>query len=301
MKGIVKIALISLVVTALLTILLVQRYVFAQQTAGVTVNATAGNAAPTVGTITITPSTVSPGTNFYVAAQVSDSNGKEDIIQINVSCVGEGGTEWTDSWDSLKHLNDSYISWTEVSSTTWLVNATFNTSVNYWSRKSINGTWTCKIYAKDASGASASNSGTMTVDKMVGITLYSESCVFESGSPGQENKTWYCPTSDRNNTVVHDGNTWINITINATNLVGVTDPNWFIGYGNMTWNQTTGEVPTEEQGYAFTGSPMDFITFWGRGTYPTSSATNVTVWLDYPTPLYLQTYQGNITFNVTVA
>jgi len=298
MKGIVKLALVGLVIAAVLTILLVQEYVSAQQ---VTVNATAGNAAPTVGTITITPSTVSPGTVFYVAAQVSDSNGKEDIIQINVSCVGSGGVEWTNSWDSLQHLNDSYINWTSVSSTTWLVNATFNTSVNYWSTKSINGTWTCKIYANDSSGASANNSGTMTVNTYAGISLYSESCVFDTGSPGDTGKPWGCPTTfNRNNTVVHEGNTWINVTINATNLVGKTDPSWFIGYGNMTWNQTTGEVPTSKQGYAFTGSSMDFITFWGRGTYPTSNATNATVWLDYPTPLYLQTYEGNITFSASV-
>ncbi|MGC8812403.1 MAG: hypothetical protein ACP5O8_02340 [Candidatus Aenigmatarchaeota archaeon] len=299
MKGITKLCLVGLVVTLLLAVLWVQRYGFAYE---VSVNATAENVAPTVGALTITPSTISPGTTFYVAANVSDSNGKEDIIQVNVSCFGTGGTEWQDSWDSIKHLNDSYINWTPVDTTTWLINATFNTSVTYWSTKSINGTWTCKVYANDSGGLSAVNSASMTVNPFAGISLYADSCVFDSGAPGDQNKTWGCPTSsNRNNTVVHEGNTWINVTINATNLVGKTNPSWFIGFGNMTWNQTTGEVPTSKQGYQFSGSPMDFISFWARGSFPTYSATNATLWLDYPTPLYLQTYEGNITFSALVA
>lgn len=304
MKGIAKLCLIFLTITTLLAIFLLQKHGFA--TVQVSVNATAGNAAPTVGSVTITPGTVSPGTTFYVAAQVSDSNGKEDIIQVNVSCVGPGGTEWVDSWDSVQHKNDSYITWTDISATTWLVNATFNTSVNYWSAKSINGAWTCKIYVNDSEGLSASNSNTMTVTTSTVISLYASSCVFDSGSPGDTGKQWGCPTSlNRNNTVIHEGNTWLNVTINATNLIGKTNPSWFIGFGNMTWNQTTGEVPTSESSEypEFTGSPMDFITFWLRGDAATRTynITNATVWLDYPSPLYLQTYEGNITFNAIVA
>ncbi|MEM7819145.1 MAG: hypothetical protein QW403_03335 [Candidatus Aenigmatarchaeota archaeon] len=299
MIGRAKVCLAFLVITSLVVILLVEKYGFGAE---VTVNATAGNVAPTVGTVTITPSQVSPGTTFYVAANVSDSNGKEDIIQVNVSCFGTGGVEWTDSWDSLKHLNDSYITWSEINTTTWLVNATFNTSVNYWSTKSINGTWTCKIYVNDSGGLSAVNSNTMTVTTYAGVSLYASSCVFDSGSPGATGKQWACP-SDRNNTVLHEGNTWLNVTINATDLIGKTDPSWFIGFGNMTWNQTTGAVPTSKQGYQFTGSPMDFITFWSRGDASTRTynTTNATLWLDYPSPLYLQTYEGNITFNALVA
>ncbi|MEM7825664.1 MAG: hypothetical protein QW412_02275 [Candidatus Aenigmatarchaeota archaeon] len=300
MKELSKVLFVGLVFVAFLVVLLVQRYAFAAEE--VTVKAQPGNTAPNVASVEAPAETVSPGTEFKVTAYVSDFNGREDITEVNISCWGSGGEEGGSNWDSLTLLNNSgYITWEAIDEDTWRINATFNSSVPSWGHKSINGSWTCKVGVKDSSGSSASGSDTMSVDTLAGIILGASSCQFDSGAPGTNGNQWEC-SNHRNNTVVHDGNTNIYVTIEATSLIGKTDGNWTIGYDKMTWNQTVGEVPTnEDESYPeFTASPANFITNWGRGTYPNPSATNSTVWIDYPTPLLLQEYEGTITFTAGV-
>jgi hypothetical protein len=265
--------------------------------ADVTANATAGNVAPTVDTLSVTPgTTISPGTTFYVAATINDANGQADLSTVNVSCIGTGGTQWTDGWDSIKRTNASQT-WTSVNTSAWTVNTTFSSSANYWGTKSINGTWTCNVYANDASSAIGSSTGTMTVGTSVGISTLASTCAFTSGSPGDTDKQWGCPTSagGANNTVQHDGNIGISVTISGTALTGVTDNSWTIGVGNITWNQTTGPVPSTEAGTALSATATSFITAWTRGASTTSNMTNATAWVDYPNPLKVQTYQGTMT------
>lgn len=270
----------------------------------ITVNATSINAIPTVSTPIITPPNPNPGTTFYVAVDINDNNGFSDIIKVNITCVGSGGTEWVDSWDSIKLVNTS-MSWTNLNTTAYRVNATFDSSINYWSTKSINGTWSCRAYVEDAQGSSvASPIVQMNVGTSVGISVGEINCAFDQGAPGDQNRQWACPpTVSRNNTITHNGNININVTINATPLTGITDSSWVIGMGNLTWNQTTGAVPTTELPFypEFIGVPASFITFWSRGTFPITNMTNLTVWLDYPSPLKVQIYQGTITLTSTTA
>lgn len=261
----------------------------------VTTQASSTNVAPVVNVAFINNTSPSSGVAFFVSAEVTDQNGKGDIFNGNITCVGTGGTEGTNNWDSIKLANSS-LTWTSINSTTYRFNGTFTTSIDFWSTKSINGTWTCKVYANDTASASASASTTMTVSTSTGISLFTSTCVFDSATPGTNDKQWKCPSAgDRNLTTQHDGNIKINVTISGTNLVGQTDNSFNITVGNITWNQTTGAVPSTEAGTALTTSAVNYITFWPRGTSPTSNTTNTTTWIDYPLNLKVQTYQGTIT------
>ncbi|MFQ6010442.1 MAG: hypothetical protein ACE5J7_04980, partial [Candidatus Aenigmatarchaeota archaeon] len=187
--------------------------------------------------------------------------------------------------------------WSSVNSSAVRVNGTFTTSVDYWSTKSANATWTCKVYGNDSAGQDASTSGTIIVSSSTGINIGNATCVFDAANPGTNDQQWACPSSGtRNETVTHNGNIDLNLTINGTDLTGQADASWTIGVGNITWNQTTSEVPTSEAGTALSTSTADFITIWNRGTLAsrTSNTTNATAWIDYPTPLKSQLYQGTV-------
>jgi len=268
--------------------------------ANITTQGTPNNVAPTISAITMTPqSDISPATTFYVAADVNDANGQTDIQAINMSCYGGAGVEWTDSWDSVKLLNTSYITWTSLNTTAYRVNGTFNTSINYWSLKSINSTWICKVYVNDTSGLSVvtTNATALTVNKATGITLAQSTCVFDADNPGTNDKQWACG-GNRNNTITHNGNVGINVTILGADLTGQTDATWKIGVGNITWNSTYdvangGVLP----GNVLTTSAAQMIGTWSRGASSTSNTTNVTAWIDFPLPLKSQLYQGTITIS----
>jgi len=271
--------------------------------ADVTTQGTPNNVAPAIAEILVNDSTPAPGVAFTVSAVVNDDNGVADIYNSNITCYASTGTEGTDGWDSIKLLNSS-VSWTSLNTSAITINGTFTSSVNYWSSKSIGGTWTCKVYANDSSGASTMLSTTMTVENSTGITLGDSTCVFDAANPGTNDQQWKCPAAGtRNQTITHNGNIDLNITISGTDLTGQTDSSWVITVGNITWNQTTSAVPTTEAGTALSGSAVDFITLWNRGTLSTRTynATNLTAWLDYPTPLKSQLYQGTITLTSSVA
>jgi hypothetical protein len=256
-----------------------------------------GNEAPTVESVEVQSATQAPGTSFWASGIINDGNGAGDIASASISCYAPTGTEWIDSWDSIKLANASLV-WSSVNSSAVRVNGTFTNSVNYWSLKSANTTWTCKIYGKDSYNDESSGSMTMVVSASAGITLGDSSCVFDTGGPGTNNAQWECPDgSAENNTITHAGNVNLNLTISGTALNGVTDASWTIGVGNMTWNQTTGAVPTSEAGAVLTGSAVSILDIWARGSSTTSNATNLTAWLDYPNPLKVQSYTGTITIS----
>jgi len=269
----------------------------------VTTQGTPNNVAPSVAAPSFQYGTLNPATSFWVSAIITDTNGAADISTSNITCYAPTGTEGTDGWDSIKLANSS-LTWTTASTTSMTVNGTFNSSVNYWSTKSANTTWTCRVTADDTAGNSASATGTMAVSPSTGITLAQSTCVFDAANPGVSNKQWTCPNAGtRNQSMTQNGNVEENVTISGTDLTGQTDATWIITVGNLTWNQTTSDVPTTEAGTVLSGSAANFITLWNRGTLATRTynITNATAWLDYPTPLKSQLYQGTITLTSSAA
>lgn len=278
--------------------------------ATITTQATSGNPAPKIAGIEINDSTPAPGVDLFVSANISDESGYTDISSVNVTCVSTIGTNGTDSWDSITILNSSgLIAWTLLNTTAYRINASINTSVNYWSTKSANGTWTCTVNATDVSGQLASESATMTVDKSTGISVKQSTCIFDTASPGTADKQWTC-SGDRNETISHDGNIHINITILGAKLVGQTNPYWNISVGNITWNSTYGfggnlsgnySVGGDLPGTVLTETAYYITDTFPRGASQTRNITNVTAWLDYPLPLEAQTYSGTITLTSEAA
>jgi len=244
----------------------------------------------------VSSSTVNPGDSFTVKANVTEINGISFIYNTNVTCVGSGGTEGTDNWDSYTKLNAS-VGWTVINTTTIEVNATITLNTS-----SINGTWTCKVYGNNTSSESAFESVNQpSVNTRVGIIISQSSCTFAGGNPGSNNNAWSCGGSAYNR-YTHDGNTGMNITINGTDLIGVTDNSWVIAAGNVTYKNVTSEAGAPSlPGIALTTTETDLQPIWGRGTYPTKNANDLYCWLNYPTPLKYQTYGGTLTLTVKQA
>ncbi|MGC8812405.1 MAG: hypothetical protein ACP5O8_02350 [Candidatus Aenigmatarchaeota archaeon] len=231
---------------------------------------------------------INPGESFEVKANVTE-NSISSINDTNMTCFGPGGEEGVDSWDSFT-LQNNTLTWNVISANTVEVKGiiTLNTS-------SINGTWTCKVYARNSTGDSAFNSNnSLTVNPMVGITISETSCEFETGIPGDENKTWNC-SGKQNITIVHNGNINITVRINGTDLTGKEDSSWKIGVGNITYaNVTSGSPPPSSSDIKLTKEEAELISFWDRGSYPYKNANDLYCWLDYPIPLKVQVYEGTI-------
>lgn len=239
----------------------------------------------------ITPITANPGNSITVEGNVTESAGTGSIFNSNVTCIGSGGVEGTDSWDSFTKQNNS-VNWTIMNSTSIEVNITI-----FLNSSSINGTWTCKVYGNNTSGASAvGSSSDLTVNTRVGVILSQSSCVFTSGQPESGNNAWSCPEGGNNFTILtHDGNIKTNITINGTDLIGQTDSNFLIGVDNVTYkNVSGGSSPPSPPGTLLKKIATILIAFWERGIYPTKSANDLYAWVNYPKPLKVQTYQGTI-------
>lgn len=233
--------------------------------------------------------TANPGDSFTVTANVSDVS-NTSINSTNITCVGSGGAEGTDSWDSYT-LQNSSTSWTVVNLTTVEVSGTITLNTS-----SINGTWNCTVYGYNATNdfAAASNNS-LSVNTRIGITLSQSTCTYGAGDPGSSNNAWTCGGNayDR---ITHDGNIDLNITINGSDLTGQTDASWTISVGNVTYsNVTAGDPAPSPPGLGLSTSVADLITSWVRGTYPTKSASDLYSWINYPSPLKVQTYEGVMT------
>lgn len=231
---------------------------------------------------------IDPGKSFEVKANVTETL-TALINDTNITCVGPGGTEWNDSWDSYTLLNDS-VSWNVINTTTIEVTGiiTLNTS-------SINGSWTCKVYARNTLGDSTFNSNSsLTVNTYVGLIIFENSCEFEAGLPGDENKNFTCEGKNYI-TFMHDGNVNISVKINGTNLIGKSDNTWEIGVGNITYkNVTSGSQAPSPPGVQLNTTETELISYWDRGVYPNKNANDLYYWLNYPVPLKVQAYEGTI-------
>ncbi|MEM5855586.1 MAG: hypothetical protein QW472_04705 [Candidatus Aenigmatarchaeota archaeon] len=231
---------------------------------------------------------IDPGKSFEVKANVTETLASL-INDTNITCVGPGGQEWVESWDSYTLLNDS-VSWNVINTTTIEVTGiiTLNTS-------SINGSWTCKVYARNSIGQSTFNSNSsLTVNTYVGLIVFENFCGFEAGLPGDENKNFTCEGKNHI-TFMHDGNVNISVKINGTNLVGTIDTTWEIGVGNITYkNVTSGSQAPSPPGIPLSTIESELISYWDRGIYPNKNTNDLYCWLNYPVPLKVQTYQGTI-------
>jgi hypothetical protein len=239
-------------------------------------------------TPTVDTTTVNPGSSFTVSCNVSEDAGASNIYETNMSCVGSGGTEWTNSWDSYKLLNSSLV-WTTLDLLTIQANGTFTLNTG-----SINGTWTCTCYGYNSTDSASAAALQPSVNTRVGITLASSACVFASGNPGDVNKGWTCDGAayDR---FTHDGNINTNVTISGTPLTGLADISWAIAAGSATYtNVTAGGAAPSAPGVALNPAASLLSGQWSRGTYPTKSALDLYSWLSYPNPLKAQIYQGTI-------
>ncbi len=231
---------------------------------------------------------INPGQSFEIKANVTETS-VNDINDTNITCFGQGGIEGEESWDSYVLLNDT-LNWNVINGTTIEVTGiiTLNTS-------SINGSWTCKVYARNSTGDSAYNlNSSLSVNTYVGLIIFENSCEFEAGLPGDSNKNFTC---DGKNyiTFMHDSNINISVKINGTNLVGTSDPIWEIYVGNITYkNVTSGEQAPSPPGVQLSNTESDLIAFWDRGVYPNKNTNNLYCWLNYPVPLKVQVYQGTI-------
>jgi len=242
----------------------------------------------TVVTPTVDPTTVNPGSSFTVSCNVSEDAGASNIYETNMSCVGSGGTEWTDSWDSYKLLNSSFV-WTTLDLLTIQANGTFTLNTS-----SINGTWTCTCYGYNSTDSASAAVSQPTVNTRVGITLDSSACVFAAGNPGDANKDWTCGGNSYDR-FTHDGNINTNVTISGTPLTGLTDISWAIAASRVTYtNVTAGGAAPSAPGTTLTTVASLLSGQWSRGAYPTKSALDLYSWLSYPNPLKAQTYEGTI-------
>ena len=284
MKKLIMAAIFGLLVTSSIAI-----------ATDVTTQGTPNNVGPAVAAIEANDTVPSPATPFYISAVVNDNNGVADIYNSNVTCFAATGTEGTDGWDSIKLANSS-VTWTSINTSALRVNGTFSSAQDYWTTKSTNASWTCRITANDSAGAAASTTTTIVVASSTGLTLGASTCVFTAANPGTDDQQWACGGHD-NTSIIHNGNIDLNLTVNGTDLTGQTDATWVVTVANITWNQTTSEVPTTEAGTVLSATAADFITNWNRGTLASRAynETNITAWLDYPTPLKSQTYEGTLT------
>ena len=247
-------------------------------------------AAISVGTPQLNATAVNPGGSFAVTANISDES-NTSIKSANITCVGSGGVEGVDGWDSYTLQNGS-LAWNALDLTTMEVSGavTLNTS-------SINGTWTCTDYGYNATDDSASASNnSLGISTRVGIILSQSTCTYSSGNPGSTNNAWTCGGSayDR---ITQDGNIGTTITVNGTDLTGQTDASWLIAAGNVSYtNVTAGSAAPSPPGILrLSLAVANTVVSWSRGTYPSKGALDLYAWLDYPSPLKAQTYQGTMT------
>ncbi|MEM7825858.1 MAG: hypothetical protein QW412_03305 [Candidatus Aenigmatarchaeota archaeon] len=232
-------------------------------------------------------SEIDPGESFEVKANVTEGN-VINITETNITCYSSEGLEGENNWDSFTLLNYS-LTWNVIDENTVEVSGviTLNTS-------SISGDWSCKVYAKNSSYESTYNYTSFKVNKKVGIVVFEESCEFEEGLPGDENKSLDC--GEKNYiTFMHDGNVNITVKIKGSNLIGKDYPNWIIDVGNITYaNVTYGSQAPSPSDIKLTQEEAVLIYSWDRGSYPYKNTNNLYCWLDYPSPLKVQTYEGTI-------
>jgi hypothetical protein len=254
----------------------------------VSTSVTITGAAPTVGTVTASDDVdiSSPcGTvTINCSAVITDANGYNDVQHANATI-----------WDSLNAVEgDSDNNNNHYTNLTCLlsggsgsnVNANCSFTVQYYANPS---NWTCKIYANDTTGNSASNSA----DNITIITfraIDAEDIInFDSLAPGGTS------TDDVNNTVTNCGNVALDLNLSGTNLTNVSASVTNITVSNVKYNVT---YPGSDYTVNMTSlSASSIRANFSLAKRTTTVSTGKTYWkIAIPSSIENLIYSGTITF-----
>jgi hypothetical protein len=175
-----------------------------------TASAAITNQEPTIGTVTVSPSSIDLTANstktIYCSATVTDNNGYSDVSVANATFYdSDAGVAETDSDSYINHYTNTSCSLTGGSGTTITTNCSF--AVQYNANAS---TWTCKIYANDTQSSSANSNTTTTINSLAALEFPS-TISFSSLAPG-------ATSSAINRSTWNTGNTQVDTQLSGQNL-----------------------------------------------------------------------------------
>ncbi len=247
---------------------------------------TSENNPPTIDSVTDLVSQ-DPGTSFSFQGNVTDTNGEQDIDSVVLTCWGPSSTEGdTDDWD---HYTNSSPTVTNIDSDTNQYDFTITTD-----KHADDGSWTCEVYVNDSAGASDTSQDTWSMNTRIGIVL-SASSGSSSALPGTNDVVVnnYDPE-----TITHDGNIDLNVSVSGTDLTGVSDSSWSIPVDHLEYNDSN-TLP----GTNLSSTDALMLDFFNRGDPDTETANTSDWywWVDIPEPLKAQDYSGTITYTAEAA
>ncbi len=256
------------------------------------VTVTTHNVAPVIEEISVSETTLAPGTQQEINVTVTDLNGEDTINSVNVTIwlptIGEQGDEDWDSyvlangtWDNVETLNvttNKYIFTVDISRHAHYTNATL-------------GMYQINATAEDDEEAT----GTMQIDGFnvstrIGIVLDTLTLTVE-GTPGTDNVAF----NENPQNITHDGNIEQDILINGTDLEHETEPD-IIGVGNIAYLDEDNSAGAYE--LSTTAENVTELSPMSRGTHPTPTVEEIYYWLDIPTATKAGDYTGTITLTV---
>ncbi len=205
---------------------------------------------------------VDPGTDSVIHANISDEDGTDDLSLSNISC--EGPTLTNETFD--KSINDT-PTYTDLNST-W---RRYEYTVPF-SKHAEPGEWTCEVYVQCQAGQTDTSNDTFTMNERVGVLL-NKSLMSVSGSPG----TSYNLTVM---SIENDGNVDINSSVSGTDMVGVSDSSWEIGVGNLSYD----------------GNSLSSTPVLVESNLPRANSFSNDWDVSIPSPLKDQDYQGTINY-----
>jgi len=246
-------------------------------------NTTVGNVAPTVGTVTVSPSpvdlTAGSTTDVQAQATITDENGYEDVQ----SCTAK----WYNPSGTLEYTTSGTLSGGSGNTVTCTATQAFD----YYKPA---GTWNVTIEATDTASATGSNYTTFTVNELVALNLLNVPIEFGTTTVGSTNNP---ATSGKGYPLTTENYGNVNLTweVKGTDLVGVTDNTKNITVSNVKYcNTTTGTKVALSTTFATYNPGAGYIA-----VYPNTGYTyDVYHWIDIPSGTYAQTYTGNYTVQV---
>jgi len=259
---------------------------FAQEAdPSIEVNITSNNVAP-VATSLVNNITgnANPGETYEWVLTVEDDNGFEDIDTAQLICwsVEESAIGESDDWD---HYTVTDYVRANISST----ESTFTFEIDF-SVHARDKEWNCEAEVWDQEAENDTIGDVFTMNARIGILL-SDYSVAMAGNPGAEIQLF------NPNTITHDGNVEYNITVEGTNLTGVTDGSWEIPVTALKYN----DADVVGDAVALQETPVGILSNWDRGTYDIASTSGQYWWINIPLPLKAQVYSGTITYTASAA
>jgi hypothetical protein len=222
---------------------------------------------------------------IWCNATISDDDTWEDIDNVNATLWDSlNSLEETSDDNSLHYTNYSCALETNISLYTVTVNCSF--TVQYYANPS---NWTCKIYANDSTGNSASNStDNITINTL--RALDAEVAInFGTLAPGVTS------ASDVNNTVTNCGNVALDLNLSGTNLTNVSASVTNITVGNIKYNVTYPGSDYTVNMTSLSASPTYANFSLVKRT--TTVSTSKTYWkISVPETIENLIYSGTITF-----